>query len=302
MYCIQLAGAHISVVNNLKLTPALIPVICTSSITSHSAALHQSHTMSTTPSPRGEATDLDPRLSYLLSSQHHSVSRLLNLSLTEIIHPAPPKLPNIPTTNSTTSLSTDQDLAVKDSQDFVVKDSLVAHEPRCLLTSTSCSCLPAQQFKQTNGPIAGWDRNESVPLSHFVASVKSPSEPTKNGSSLPKSSSTGKIETSRVFRGYPYEKTDIPFHFQHLDEDDPAADYAEMYRVAFTYPNLEDKLRSSSISDYTSYSAPSVIEPKLLMFGVSKPGVAKPHRPAYIKQVSSSNKYQQSCEVKKKKT
>ena len=126
---------------------------------------------------------------------------------------------------------------------------------------------------------------------HLVHSYTSSSSKANSKQGIAKSSSTSKIEAfGRLYKGHPYEKTDIPFHFQHLEAADIVTEYAALYRKAHTYPSMEDKLNTSYASDYTSYSAPSVIEPKLLTFGVSKPEVAETKQKSYILQVCGTVK------------
>lgn len=198
----------------------------------------------------------------------------MNSSMREIIPtPAPPIVDTTsPTVTSSTGLVYDQA--------FIVKERLVAcqerNASRLLLTNELCCCLP---IIQSSKQLTRWEDNSSNEISicsHFIHSQPK-AEPTASKYGLHQSLSTSKIE-GRLFRGYPYEKTDIPFHFQHLncEHSDVVSGYADLYRKTHTYPNME-KLKSSSTSDYTSYSAPSVIEPKLLIFGMSTPGVAELH-------------------------
>lgn len=204
---------------------------------------------------------------------HHAVSRLLTLSLTELV--PPPSL--LPAVASTTALSPPQDSVVKDS--FVVKENLVeCNTPkRQLFSNELCSCVRLSR----EAVLTGWTKcNETLLSAHFVDPVSyTKSELATSKHSLTKLSGGSKTElTGRLYKGY-YEKTDIPFHFQHFES---VTAHTELYCHEHTYPVLDEWCSR----DFSSVSTSSVIEPKQLRLGVSRPAGTESNKP-YNRLVSS---------------
>ncbi len=200
---------------------------------------------------------------------------LLSLCITELV--PPPLL--LPPVSSVTALSPSQDTVVKDR--FVVKQSLLecSAPQRLLFSNESCSCerLSLEEM------LAGWRRNNGTLVSgHFVHPIAySKSELAPNRHNLTKIPGGSKTElTGRLYKGY-YEKNDIPFHFQHYEG---VSAHIELYRRDHTYPVLEEWCSR----DMTCLSTTSVIEPKQLTLGVSRPEGAEHNKPAYARLVSAT--------------
>ncbi len=209
-------------------------------------------------------------------SQQPSVSRLLSLSVTEIV-PPPPLLPDV--VSSIALSPTQQDTVIKDS--FIVKENLAegSKPNRQLYCNELCSCVQLSH----EAALTGWGKcTETFSLAHFVHPLLyAKSELTHSKASLTKLSGGSKTELpGRLYKGY-YEKTDIPFHFQHFDS---VSAHTELYRQDHTYPTLEE---CSSKDQCSSISMPSVLEPKQLTLGVSRPGGTEQSKPSYNRKVSS---------------
>ena len=258
--------------------------------------------MSSPSLPSEDTPEVPDSLSYLLQPQYPSVTDLLNLTMTEII--APPRNLLSPRLSKTTSTSNiDMYHHSPENKSAREIEGSCSRVRRCLFSNEVCCCMsdiPAGHTSEEHW--SGWERNQStvsLPSSHCVIQL---SPKTKTGSStcisksnnklhnttssLTKSSSTGRVDAFvKYIRGYPYQKEIIPFHFQHL-ESNMASTYIDSYRRSHTYPNMEDKLKSSdSSAGPASFSAPSVIEPKLLVLGISKPGASELYSPHYNRQV-----------------
>ena len=264
--------------------------------------------MSSSPSlPSEDTNEVPDSLSYILQSQHPSVTDLLKLTMTEIIAVTPPRNSLSPRLSASTS---NIDIYHHSPENMSANESEVrcSRVKRCLFSNEVCCCMSDILVgHNSEGHWSGWELNQStvhLPSSHCVIPLSPPKAKTNSlaytsktnnklhnsTSSLAKSSSTGRVDVSvRYNRGYPYQKEIIPFHFKHF-EDKMASMYIDLYKRSHTYPNMEDKLKSiDSSAGPASFSAPSVIEPKLLVLGISKPGGSEVYRPHYNRQVSFLN-------------
>lgn len=249
----------------------------------------------------GDSLQVPNSLSYIREPQHRLIIDLLKLTTTEVVTSTTRIVPPSP---SHVSLRSTTDVNNSPADCRPNESESVQQQKRFLLSNGFCCCELAMQTGCIGEELgAGWKLNEINVTSlstHCLDSRPSPLDwkseslisVAKSGTKLDstsflgKTSSTGKIDTGavRYSRGYPYQKDAIPFRFQHF-EDDVAAMNIDLYRESYTYPSLEDHLKS--IDGRSSSPASSVVVPKLLVLGISKPGAGASdiHQPHYNRQV-----------------